>query len=90
MVAAVDGNSHIQKRGHPPPMSHAPHRRVASKKERAFWYLLLCGIGLLSMITPLFNRVSPAYFGVPFFLWFQFFCISAGSVATFAAYKRGA
>lgn len=62
----------------------------ASARERAFWYSLLCVIGLTSIVTPLYNRISPELWGIPFFLWAQVIWIAVGGITTFVAYKRGA
>jgi hypothetical protein len=36
------------------------------------WNLLLL-VPLLGLFTPIYNRVEPRLFGVPFFYWFQLF-----------------
>lgn len=65
-------------------------RRKASRAECAIWYTVLCLIGIVSIITPLYNRIEPEWSGIPFFLLFQFCWIILGAVTTWAAYLRGA
>jgi hypothetical protein len=54
------------------------------------WYTILCLIGLASIWWPLFNRVEPLLFGLPFFIWFQTLLIAISAVLTGLAYKAGA
>jgi hypothetical protein len=36
------------------------------------WYVLLAVPVVAALLIPLYNRVDPALFGLPFFYWFQF------------------
>lgn len=45
------------------------------------WNLLLL-LPLLILFTPIFNRVEPRLFGIPFFYWFQLAFIAVGVTAT--------
>jgi hypothetical protein len=40
----------------------------------SWWYLLFV-VQLIVLWVPLFNRTSPALFGLPFFYWFQLLCV---------------
>ncbi len=71
-------------------MSTFKPRRQASRRERAIWYTVLCLIGLTSLMTPFYNRISPEWHGIPFFLTFQFCWIIVGAITTWIAYLRGA
>jgi hypothetical protein len=35
------------------------------------WYVLLAVPVVAALLTPLYNRLEPALFGLPFFYWFQ-------------------
>ncbi len=37
--------------------------------------------------VPIYNRIEPRLFGVPFFYWFQMIWIFAGAAATGLAYR---
>lgn len=49
------------------------------------WNLLLL-IPFWVLFTPLFNRETPALFGMPFFYWFQFVGIAVGVLCTSIVY----
>lgn len=50
------------------------------------WNLVLL-IPLIVLLTPLYNRESPALFGMPFFYWFQFAVIPVGVLCTITVYR---
>lgn len=43
-------------------------RRLASR----WWYLLLIVPYVALLWVPLYNRIDPSIFGIPFFYWYQF------------------
>lgn len=45
------------------------------------WNLLLL-LPLVILFTPIYNRVEPKLFGIPFFYWFQLAFIAVGVTAT--------
>lgn len=47
--------------------------------------LLLPFIGLL--YPPWYNRIDPAFDGIPFFIWYQFAWLVGGGVVMFLAYR---
>lgn len=49
------------------------------------WNFLLF-IPLLALLTPVYNRLEPRLFGLPFFYWFQLFGVAFGVGATFMVY----
>jgi len=49
------------------------------------WNLLLL-VPLLILLTPLYNRVDPRLFGMPFFYWFQLVCVLIGVALTSLVY----
>lgn len=50
------------------------------------WNLMLL-VPLLLLLTPLFNRIDPKLFGMPFYYWFQLFGIFLGVGATTLVYR---
>jgi hypothetical protein len=44
---------------------------------------------VLALWVPLFNSVSPALFGVPFFFWFQLVLVPFSALAILAADRIG-
>jgi len=50
------------------------------------WNLLLL-IPFIVLLTPIYNRESPALFGMPFFYWFQFAVIIVGVLSTITVYR---
>lgn len=50
---------------------------------RQRWYLLLLVPFVALSVLPLFNKVEPRLFGIPFFWWYQFLWVplSAGLTA---------
>jgi hypothetical protein len=46
-----------------------PQRQPVPDASRRHWRLLVPVV--LPLLTPLYNRVEPRLFGMPFFYWFQ-------------------
>jgi hypothetical protein len=44
-------------------------------------------VAFVALWVPLFNRVEPSIYGVPFLYWFQMSWILAGAGATVVAYR---
>ena len=38
------------------------------------WYLLLVPPTVAPLLTPLYNRIEPTLWGLPFFYWYQLLC----------------
>jgi Protein of unknown function (DUF3311) len=51
-------------------MAHLDRRRTTHGNPRR-WYWLLAIPTVLPLATPLYNRIDPRLFGVPFFYWCQ-------------------
>ena len=49
-----------------------------------YWLLLVPCVGLLWV--PLFNRVEPAFFGIPFFYWYQLAWVPISAILTGIVY----
>jgi hypothetical protein len=52
-------------------------------------YLYLVAPGVLALAAPLYNRIDPQLFGVPFFYWFQLLLVPV-SAAGIYLYQRSA
>ncbi|MGH3686288.1 MAG: DUF3311 domain-containing protein [Pseudonocardiaceae bacterium] len=51
------------------------------------WNLLLL-VPLLTLITPLYNRIEPRAFGFPLFYWAQFLFIPLGVICVAVVYRK--
>ena len=56
-----------------------------SDKHPLNWLLVLPL--LATLIPPIFNRVDPTLFGIPFFYWYQLAAISIGVITTLIVYR---
>jgi hypothetical protein len=50
------------------------------------WNLLLI-VPFIILLTPIYNRQTPEFIGMPFFYWFQFLMILVGVSATIIVYR---
>lgn len=57
-----------------------------SSTKRRVWYVILFIPFFVAIWVPLYNRVEPALFGIPFFYWFQFVWIVVAAIVTGLAY----
>ncbi len=62
--------------------------RTAKDRTPVNWLLLVPV--LLVIWPPLYNRVDPKLFGIPFFYWFQLAVIPIGVTCTALVYKATA
>ena len=56
-----------------------------SDKHPLNWLLVLPL--LATLIPPLYNRIDPTLFGIPFFYWYQLAAISIGVITTLIVYR---
>ena len=56
----------------------APVRR----SDRSRWHWLLLVPIVLSLLTPLYNRIEPTLWDFPFFYWFQLALVVLGGAVT--------
>lgn len=66
--------------GHQSPAQHKPS--PARRRERSRWYLLLPVAVAIPLLTPLYNRISPELWGLPFFYWCQMAFVVMGASVT--------
>ncbi|CAA9340472.1 MAG: hypothetical protein AVDCRST_MAG16-1786 [uncultured Frankineae bacterium] len=69
------GSTRLHREGPPP----------RSDKHPLNWLLLLPL--LVTLIPPLYNRLQPELFGIPFFYWYQLAVISVGVITTLIVYR---
>jgi hypothetical protein len=62
-----------------PARHEAPQAR---RPERSRWYLLLLVALVIPLLTPLYNRISPQLWGLPFFYWCQMAFVVMGASVT--------
>jgi Protein of unknown function (DUF3311) len=48
--------------------------KLTPPTRRHGWHWLLVVAGVLPLLTPLYNRTKPAFWGIPFFYWYQIGC----------------
>ncbi|MFI4967147.1 MAG: DUF3311 domain-containing protein [Gammaproteobacteria bacterium] len=58
-----------------------------SRTKRRVWYVILFIPFFVAIWVPLYNRIEPSVFGIPFFYWFQFVLIIVAAIVTALAYK---
>ena len=58
-----------------------------SRTKRRLWYVILFIPFFVAIWVPLYNRIEPSVFGIPFFYWFQFVLIIVAAIVTALAYK---
>lgn len=57
-----------------------------TRSDRSPWNWLLLLPLVVTLYPPLYNRVEPELFGIPFFYWYQLAAISVGVLCTLAVY----
>jgi Protein of unknown function (DUF3311) len=69
----------------PPPAAGQHRRPGAGGLSR--WHLLVVVAVVIPLLTPLYNRVQPQLFGLPFFYWSQMAFIGLAACVTTAVYQ---
>jgi uncharacterized protein DUF3311 len=57
-----------------------------STAKKGLWIVIFLALFAVTLWVPLYNRVEPTLFGVPFFYWFQFAWIIVAAIVTGVAY----
>ena len=57
-----------------------------SRAKTTLWIVIFLALFAVTLWVPLYNRVEPRLFGVPFFYWFQFVWIIVSAIVTGVAY----
>ncbi|MGA7297386.1 MAG: DUF3311 domain-containing protein [Rhodanobacteraceae bacterium] len=55
--------------------------------KRVFWYAIFVIVSVVSIWVPLYNRLQPAWLGIPFFYWFQFLLVIVSALVTALAWR---
>ncbi len=71
----------------PPPIPPLPPQRSRQPGIRWNGWNLLLLVPLFLLLTPLYNRVNPTLFGIPFFYWFQMFSLIISVAVTALVYR---
>jgi Protein of unknown function (DUF3311) len=71
----------------PPPIPPLPPQRSRQPGIRWNKWNLLLLVPLFLLLTPLYNRVDPTLFGIPFFYWFQMFSLIISVAVTMLVYR---
>ena len=58
-----------------------------SRLKRIVWYVILFLPFFAAICVPLYNRIEPSFYGIPFFYWFQVVLIVVAALVTAAAYR---
>ncbi len=69
------------------PLPAEGRRRRPHADGRSRWHLLLVVAVAIPLLTPLYNRVQPRLFGLPFFYWSQMAFIGLAACVTTAVYQ---
>ncbi len=67
-------------------MAQRPADPERVPREPWGWYLLLLVPFVGTLAVPLYLRLDPELFGVPFFYWYQFLWIPVGALITAGVY----
>jgi len=68
-----------------PAADRAASGRAPSDRSPVNWLLLVPV--LLVIWPPLFNKIAPTLFGIPFFYWYQLAVIPIGVICTTIVYR---
>jgi hypothetical protein len=64
-----------------------PRHATSRAGDRSRWHWLLAVAVVIPLLTPLYNRVQPRLFGLPFFYWVQIAFIGLAAAVTMAVYR---
>ena len=60
---------------------------MANRANRKWLFLLLLPYAAL-LISPLYSRLTPTLWGIPFFYWYQFAWVPLSACITFFVYRK--
>lgn len=55
-------------------------------RDWSWWYLLFVVLFVIALWVPVYNRIEPSLWGMPFFYWFQLVMIVVGAIVTAIVY----
>jgi hypothetical protein len=59
---------------------------VASRRNYWLWLLTIPCIAILWV--PIYNKIEPVLWGIPFFYWYQMACVLIGAIITAFVYLK--
>jgi hypothetical protein len=62
-----------------------PNRALPSRRHG--WHWLLAIPMIMPLLVPLYNRIEPRLFGLPFFYWYQLACVVIAIATVTAVYQ---
>jgi hypothetical protein len=62
--------------------------RRAERSDHSHWNWLLLLPLLATLYPPLYNRIEPLLFDIPFFYWYQLLAIGISVVVTLIVYRK--
>jgi hypothetical protein len=71
----------------PNPMPAESRRRRPHASGRSRWHWLVLVAVAIPLLTPLYNRIQPRLFGLPFFYWAQMAFIGLAACVTTVVYQ---
>ena len=60
--------------------------RNGERSGWSWWYLLFLIQFIVCLWVPFYNRIDPAWYGIPFFYWYQMLWVIIGAVLTAVVY----
>ncbi len=61
-------------------------QQSSPRRGWSWWYILLLFQFVAVMWPPFYNRVEPAFIGMPFFYWYQLLMVIVGAALTAIVY----
>ena len=74
--------------GERPPGAPASSTARAERSDHSHWNWLLVIPLLATLYPPLYNRLEPLLFDIPFFYWYQLAAIGLSVVVTLIVYNK--
>jgi hypothetical protein len=69
-------------------MAEAGSFCVMPKARGKDWILVLLALPFIFLLIPqIYSRLDPELWGIPFFIWYQFAWVIAGSLITYVVYR---
>ena len=66
----------------------AESTRRAERSDHSHWNWLLLIPLLATLYPPVYNRIKPTLFDIPFFYWFQLLAIAVSVVMTLLVFRK--
>jgi hypothetical protein len=80
-----DDRAQFQMVSNRPLPADGQHRRPQGGRSRWHWLVVVAVV--IPLLTPLYNRLQPRLFGLPFFYWSQMAFIGLAACVTAAVYQ---